>query len=96
MPFPYDFGSFMHYDSYGFSKNGEPTIIPLDGRYAKTMGQREKAAFYDYKQINRLYCNRAGRKLKQPISIKIQFDLFLLLKNVHKCLLIMVVKIMVI
>jgi hypothetical protein len=71
MNFPYDFGSFMHYDSYGFSKNGEPTIIPFDGRYAKTMGQREKAAFYDYKQINRLYCNRAGRKF-----IKIKFDLF--------------------
>ncbi|CAF1199636.1 unnamed protein product [Adineta ricciae] len=57
--FPYDFGSFMHYDAYGFTNNGEATIVPLDVRYARTMGQREKAAFYDYKQMNRLYFNRA-------------------------------------
>ena len=60
--FPYDFGSFMHYDAYGFTNNGEATIVPLDVRYARTMGQREKAAFYDYKQMNRLYFNRAGLK----------------------------------
>ncbi|CAF4655048.1 unnamed protein product [Rotaria sp. Silwood1] len=53
--FPYDYGSFMHYDSYAFSKNNEPTIIPYESRYEKTMGQRERAAFYDYKQMNRLY-----------------------------------------
>ncbi|UJR36495.1 hypothetical protein I4U23_029216 [Adineta vaga] len=56
--FPYDFGSFMHYDGYGFSKNGDATIIPIDTRYQRTIGQREKAAFYDYKQINRLYFSR--------------------------------------
>lgn len=58
--FPYDFGSFMHYDAYGFTKNNLPTIIPLDTVYEKTMGQREKASFYDYKQINRLYFSRTG------------------------------------
>jgi hypothetical protein len=62
--FPYDFGSLMHYDAYGFTKNGLPTIIPLDSIYEQTMGQRERAAFYDYKQINRLYCTRTGRKQK--------------------------------
>ena len=58
--FPYDFGSLMHYDSYGFTNNNQPTIVPFDTRYQKTMGQREKAAFYDYKQMTRLYFNRAG------------------------------------
>jgi hypothetical protein len=61
--FPYDFGSFMHYDSYAFSNNNLPTIIPFDTRFQKTMGQRERAAFYDYKEINRLYCTRSGIKL---------------------------------
>jgi hypothetical protein len=61
--FPYDFGSLMHYDAYGFSNNGQPTIVPLDSLYERTMGQRERAAFYDYKKINRLYCTRTGRKI---------------------------------
>lgn len=54
--FPYDYGSVMHYESYAFSKNALPTIVPTDARYTKTMGQRERAAFHDYKEINRLYC----------------------------------------
>lgn len=60
VPFPYDFGSFMHYSPYGFSINNEKTIVPLDSLYDRTMGQRERAAFYDYKQMNRLYCTRRG------------------------------------
>jgi hypothetical protein len=58
---PYDFGSLMHYNSYAFSKNDLPTIVPLDSRYERTLGQRELASFYDYKSINRLYCARPGR-----------------------------------
>jgi len=58
--FPYDFGSFMHYQPYGFSNNGEKTIESLDILYERTFGQRERAAFYDYKAINRLYCTRTG------------------------------------
>ena len=61
--FPYEYGSLMHYDSYAFSRNNQPTIIPRERRYKKTMGQREGATFYDYKQINRLYCTRLGIKL---------------------------------
>lgn len=59
--FPYDYGSFMHYSPYGFTKNNLATIVALDTKYERTMGQREKAAFYDYKQMNRLYFSRTGR-----------------------------------
>ena len=58
---PYDFGSFMHYSSFAFSRNSQPTIVPLDTRYERTMGQREAASFYDYKAINRVYCFRTGK-----------------------------------
>ena len=27
MGFPYDYSSIMHYDSYAFSKNGQPTML---------------------------------------------------------------------
>ena len=53
---PYDFGSFMHYDAFAFSSNYKQTIVALDTRYERTMGQRQTASFYDYKSINRLYC----------------------------------------
>jgi hypothetical protein len=61
--FPYDFGSLMHYDPYGFTINNQPTIVPLDTRYERTMGQRERAAFHDYKQMNRLYFSRDGIRI---------------------------------
>ena len=65
---PYDFGSFMQYEAYGFSNNGLPTIVPRDTVYQRTMGQREAGSFYDFKQINRLYCTRAGRKNPSGIN----------------------------
>ena len=61
---PYDFGSFMHYEAVGFSTNGQPTIVARDAVYEKTFGQREAASFYDYKQINRLYCTRTGKSIR--------------------------------
>ena len=58
--FPYEYGSLMHYGSYAFSRNNQPTIISRERRYKRTIGQRGGATFYDYKQMNRLYCTRPG------------------------------------
>ena len=46
---PYDYSSLMHYNGYGFTTNGQPTITTVDPRYELTIGQREVATFYDYK-----------------------------------------------
>uniref|UniRef100_A0A0N5C6Z2 Zinc metalloproteinase n=1 Tax=Strongyloides papillosus TaxID=174720 RepID=A0A0N5C6Z2_STREA len=54
---PYDFGSVMHYGRFSFSKNGNQTIVAIDGKYDKTMGQRKKLSFNDIKLINFKYCN---------------------------------------
>ena len=59
---PYDFGSFMHYNALAFSKGAQPTIVALDSRYERTMGQRQAASFYDYKSINRLYCLQSSMR----------------------------------
>lgn len=59
---PYDYASLLHYNAFGFSRNGQPTIVTLDPRYERTIGQREVATFYDYKSINRLYCARSSTK----------------------------------
>lgn len=61
---PYDFGSFMHYEPFGFTNNGRPTIVARDAVYERTFGQRQVASFYDYKQINRLYCIRQGKSIR--------------------------------
>uniref|UniRef100_A0A0K0FWS1 Metalloendopeptidase n=1 Tax=Strongyloides venezuelensis TaxID=75913 RepID=A0A0K0FWS1_STRVS len=54
---PYDFGSVMHYKRFDFSKNGNQTIVAIDGKYDKTMGQRNRLSFNDIKLINFKYCN---------------------------------------
>lgn len=97
--FPYEYGSMMHYEAYAFSNNNQPTIIPYDSRYEKTMGQRDRATFYDYKQINRLYCMRQGiisNRGNFSILIQFKFAVFLFFKIVHRCSIIMIARIMVI
>jgi len=53
---PYNYLSVMHYPADAFSKNGRPTIIPIqDGINPKDLGQRKKVADTDIKKINLLY-----------------------------------------
>ncbi|CAJ0586640.1 unnamed protein product, partial [Mesorhabditis spiculigera] len=53
---PYELGSVMHYGAYGNGINQSmPSIIPLDRRYLKTLGQRIRITFLDFVLLNRLY-----------------------------------------
>uniref|UniRef100_A0A0K0EPX8 Metalloendopeptidase n=1 Tax=Strongyloides stercoralis TaxID=6248 RepID=A0A0K0EPX8_STRER len=62
----YDYASIMHYDRYEFGSFwkwlfGIPVMKSrLYEQYTWMMGQREKATFNDYKQINLLHCNWCG------------------------------------
>jgi hypothetical protein len=51
---PYDYGSVMHYDAYGFSWNGLPTIIPTKNASA-VLGQRVGMSAFDILEIQRYY-----------------------------------------
>lgn len=51
----YDYGSVMHYTPYGFSKNGEMTIVPLEEGAEKRMGQRLQMSDADINKLNTMY-----------------------------------------
>ncbi|XP_067258340.1 six-cysteine containing astacin protease 1 [Chanodichthys erythropterus] len=52
----YDYNSVMHYGRFAFSKNREPTIIPIpDG--IMSIGRAEKMSSNDILRVNRLYCS---------------------------------------
>lgn len=57
----YDYASVMHYTPYGFSKNGEMTIVPLKAGAEKVMGQRVQLSTIDINKLNVMY--------KCPINI---------------------------
>uniref|UniRef100_A0AAY4D9V6 Metalloendopeptidase n=1 Tax=Denticeps clupeoides TaxID=299321 RepID=A0AAY4D9V6_9TELE len=52
---PYDYSSVMHYGRADFSRNGEPTIIPVhDGSIP--IGRATQMSLSDVLRVNRLYC----------------------------------------
>lgn len=54
----YDFSSLMHYDAYAFTRNGEPTIEPLDSSIPlDSLGQRREFSTGDLKHVKTLYCD---------------------------------------
>jgi len=50
----YDYGSIMHYSAFGFSNNGEPTIVAKENTNL-TMGQRVEMSSSDILKIQKLY-----------------------------------------
>lgn len=53
---PYDYNSILHYGGYSFSKNGHPTIQPLDTSVSiHTLGQRQGMSEGDIMRLRRLY-----------------------------------------
>ena len=49
----YDYQSIMHYTAYAFSKNGQPTIIPLEENVV--IGQRKQLSAKDIAAVNAMY-----------------------------------------
>ncbi|XP_069691835.1 zinc metalloproteinase nas-13-like [Periplaneta americana] len=49
----YDYGSIMHYSAYAFSKNGEPTIVPLDEN--AQIGQIDGFSARDLEKLAKMY-----------------------------------------
>jgi Astacin (Peptidase family M12A) len=48
----YDYGSIMHYPATAFSKNGQPTIIPVGGQ---AIGQRQGLSAGDIAAVKEIY-----------------------------------------
>lgn len=51
--YPYDYTSVMHYGSYAFSVNDQPTIVPLQANV--TLGQRDTLSINDIRVVRALY-----------------------------------------
>ncbi|KAI5609626.1 nephrosin isoform 2 precursor [Silurus asotus] len=52
---PYDYNSVMHYHRFAFSKNNEPTIIPIPDNNAP-IGLATEMSSNDILRVNSLYC----------------------------------------
>ncbi|KAJ8271525.1 hypothetical protein COCON_G00103840 [Conger conger] len=51
---PYDYGSVMHYGRYAFSRNRQPTIVPIPNSNVQ-IGRATQMSSNDILRINRLY-----------------------------------------
>ncbi len=51
---PYDTKSIMHYEARAFSRNGRPTIVPINEKFTK-LGQKTAMTALDIKKLNKLY-----------------------------------------
>ncbi|GAA6217594.1 low choriolytic enzyme-like [Lates japonicus] len=66
---PYDYSSVMHYGRFAFSKNREPTILPIPDNDV-VIGRATQMSPTDILRINRLYrCNStASRPEPEPVQ----------------------------
>ncbi|XP_028331840.1 high choriolytic enzyme 1-like [Gouania willdenowi] len=54
---PYDYNSVMHYSRFAFSRNGQPTIVPIPDPNV-SIGRANQMSANDILRVNRLYrCN---------------------------------------
>uniref|UniRef100_A0A8C2PX51 Metalloendopeptidase n=1 Tax=Cyprinus carpio TaxID=7962 RepID=A0A8C2PX51_CYPCA len=53
---PYDYNSVMHYSRKAFSRNNEPTMIPIPDKKV-VIGEARSMSRNDILRINRLYCS---------------------------------------
>ncbi|KAG9260969.1 low choriolytic enzyme-like [Astyanax mexicanus] len=53
---PYDYGSVMHYERDAFSRNGQPTMVPIPNSNV-AVGRAEEMSANDILRIKRLYCD---------------------------------------
>ncbi|XP_034016420.1 low choriolytic enzyme-like [Thalassophryne amazonica] len=59
---PYDYGSVMHYGRYTFSRNRQPTIVPIPDNDV-AIGRATQMSPVDIVRVNRLYsCNSTAQK----------------------------------
>lgn len=66
--FQYDYGSVMHYSRRAFSKNGEPTIVPLKNPKIR-IGQRKFVSKGDISRIRMMYCSEYEAKLDVTLKV---------------------------
>ena len=71
----YDYDSIMHYSGKAFSKNGQPTIVPIDSR--KKIGQRDSLSSGDIATIKFLYQGSAPAPNARAYTIQSGDTLFL-------------------
>ncbi|XP_041642347.1 high choriolytic enzyme 1-like [Cheilinus undulatus] len=74
----YDYNSVMHYSRFAFSRNGQPTIIPVpDPNVA--IGRASQMSSNDILRVNRLYrCNQTATGAPLPVDPELEpKDLFL-------------------
>ena len=58
----YDLRSIMHYGAFDFSRNGQPTIEPVDSTVPlNELGQRNGFTQSDINHVNTLYCGGGGK-----------------------------------
>ena len=58
----YDLRSIMHYGAFDFSRNGQPTIEPVDRAIPlNSLGQRQGLTNSDIQHVNTLYCGGGGK-----------------------------------
>ncbi|KAK7865057.1 hypothetical protein R5R35_007184 [Gryllus longicercus] len=64
---PYDYDSVMHYSANAFTKNGRPTIVPMDSN--AQLGQRRGLSKGDIKKLNSMYGCKMSELPKRNSSI---------------------------